>query len=87
VPYLRVVGECDCGCGSEALEDSRGAEEWDRQDEFADAVNMEDRSTLHVLVDLDTMVPASLEVYGGERPHRAGLPEVGLLTLMPPEDD
>jgi hypothetical protein len=87
VPYLRVVGECDCGCGSVELSDSRGVEDWERQDEFAEAFDAEDGSTVHVLVDLDTMVPTRLEVYGGERPDRAGLPDVGSLTLLPPGDD
>jgi len=68
------------------LEDSRGAEDWERQDEFAEAIDNEDGSIVHVLVDLDTLVPTRLEVYGGERRERVGLPDPGSLTLMPPAD-
>lgn len=87
VPHLRVVGECDCGCGSVELEDSRGAEEWERQDEFAEAVDERDGSTVHVLVDLDTLVPTRLEIYGGDGGLEAGLPSAQRLRLMPAEDD
>jgi hypothetical protein len=87
LPHLRVVGRCDRGCGSVALEDSRGADDWERQDEFAEAVHVSDGSIVHVLVDLDTMVPTSLEVYGGERADGAGLPAAEELQLLPPDKD
>lgn len=87
LPHLRVVGRCDCGCGSVTFEDSRGADEWERQDEFAEAVHVSDGSIVHVLVDLDTMVPTRLEVYGGDRVDGAGLPDAEELQLLPPHED
>jgi hypothetical protein len=57
LPHLRVVGQCDCGCGSVELEDARGADDWERQGEFAEAVDVRNGASLHVLVDLDTLVP------------------------------
>ena len=87
LPHLRVVGQCDCGCGTVELEDARGAENWERQDEFAEAVDVRNGATLHVLVDLDTLVSTRLEVHGGEDGDGAGLPPVGALRLLPPYDD
>jgi hypothetical protein len=70
-----------------AFEDSRGTDDWERQDEFAEAAHVSDGSIVHVLVDLDTMVPTSLEVYGGERADGAGLPAAEELQLLPPDKD
>ncbi len=87
LPHLRAVGHCHCGCGSVEFEDARGAEDWERQDEFAEAVDVRNGATLHVLVDLDTSVPTRLEVYGGEDGDGAGLPPVEALQLLPPYED
>ncbi len=64
VPHLRVVGECGCGCATVDFEDSRGAEDWDRQSIFAETVDSRRALTVHVLVDEDRLVPTRLEVYG-----------------------
>jgi hypothetical protein len=81
LPYLRVVGQCSCGCGSVSLEDSRGPEDWERQDEFAEAVDEHTGVSVHVLVDEDRLIPTRLEAYGAEGD--AAMPPVERLRLVP----
>jgi hypothetical protein len=82
LPHLRVVGQCGCGCATVELEDSRGAEDWERQDIFAEAVDDNSGLVVHVLIDEDRFVPTRLEVYGdGDDP--AEFPGVEALRLIP----
>ena len=82
LPHLRVVGQCGCGCATVELEDSRGAEDWERQDIFAEAVDDNTGLVVHVLIDEDRFVPTRLEVYGdGDDP--AEFPGVEALRLLP----
>lgn len=81
LPYMRVVGQCDCGCGTVSLEDSRDPEDWERQDEFAEAVDERTGVVVHVLVDEDRLIPTVLEAYSAEGD--AHMPPVEALRLVP----